>query len=566
MKKRGIKFKTVVSVVMAVTICLGIIGLLAYQYLKNMLMENVLTEAQKKVDDIVLQLDTLEEQMSTISDYIITDQAVIEHLYIGDNETIKDRNDSAYEMSNILTRFVVINDHINNIYLRRSDGWVYSNNRELDNRYLQPYLDSIIKQESADSNKFFTNLHSTPAYGPSRTSETISFMVRFSVISRGDLTEYLLLSIDYDKLSQMVATGATDFASISLLNNEGNVIYRTGEETVDTDKNTVFIEKATTNGNWNVVVAISKETLYGEINRILLWFVFIIFALAAVLIIVLIHTTSKITKPIEELSHAMKKVGDGHYDIQVAVNTNDEIEELANVFNGMIFKIRKYIQDSIQYEKTKQELQLDLLMNQINPHFIYNTLNSIIYCAHRNRPLGVEEITSALIHILQDSVKIGKHAIKDYVSVEVDIVRNYMKIQEYRYPERFAFELICSEDLYDVEIPKMMIQPLVENALFHGICLKEAKGMIRTRIQRKVCEGKKWIEIVVEDNGIGMSKKQADSCFEEKQKIVRNNKTRSIGLCNIKTRLEFLYGSDYYINVKSKEAIGTKIAIGFPEE
>ena len=566
MKKRGIKFKIVVSVVLVVTICLGIMGVAAYQYLQNMLMEDAMEEAEKKVNDITVQLETIEEQMNTIADYIITDQSVIEYLTRKEEETIKDKNDAVYEMSHILTRFVVINDYINNIYMKRSDGWIYSNNRELDNRYLDPYLAGILRQENTeDDNKFFTDLHKTPAYTESKSGQTISFIVRFSVLGKSDFEEYLILGLDYDRLKQIVEQGSTDLAYVGLYNHKGQLVYTEGEEIDDSDKDIIFIEKETDNGNWKATVAISRETLFSKIENVLAWFLFIIVALAVVLIVVLVQATSKITRPIEELSQAMQKVGKGQYDTQVIVRSNDEIEELADVFNGMTRKIYEYIEESIQYEQTKRELQLDLLMNQINPHFIYNTLNSIIYCAHSNRLVGVEEITRALIHILQDSVKIGKHAIKDYVSVEVDIVKNYMKIQEYRYPKRFAFTFSCPEALYDMEIPKMIIQPLIENALFHGVCLREEVGRIDAKLYQKVIQERTWIEIVVKDSGVGMSKEKIANCFTEDEAEVKSNKTRSIGLNNIKKRLEFLYKENYYIRVWSKEGLGTVIVIGFLE-
>ena len=566
MKKRGIKFKIVVSVISVVTICLGIVGLMAYQYLQNMLMEDALRESETKVNDIMVRLETMGIQINNIANYIITDQAVIDHLTVTNSETIKDKNDASYEMSHILTRFVVINDYISNIYVERSDGWIYSSKQELDNRYLKPYLADIVDWEKLKvDNNFFSDIHHVPATRSTNFEHTLSFVVRFSLLGKSDFAEHLIISLDYDIVKQMIEQGSIEFAHVSLYNHDGNILYGDDDDFSRSNKDTVLIEKQSESGNWKVVVSISKDTLFSKISNVLMWFLFITIAIVIVLIVVLVYVTSKITKPIEELSQGMKNVEEGLYDTQVIVNSNDEIEELANVFNGMTSKIQKHIEESIQHEQTKQELQLDVLMNQINPHFIYNTLNSIIYCARRAEPVGVETITKALIHILQDSVKIGKHAIKDIIGVELDIVKNYMKIQEYRYPKRFEFDLSCSEDLYDIEIPKMMIQPLVENSLFHGVCLREIKGKIIIKLQRRILNNQHWIEIVVKDNGVGMSKEQVAQCFAEKTTRLKSNKTRSIGLSNIKKRLNFLYKEDYYIKIWSKESLGTIITIGFPK-
>ena len=565
MKKRGIKFKIVISVVLVVTICLGMIGLATHQYLRTMLMEDALNEAETKVYDVIVQLESMETQINTIANYIITDQSVVDYLNIKKDESVKDRNDAAFEMSQLLTRLVVINDYITNIYIERDDGWTYSSNRELDNRYLRPFLADIVdKEKLAVENYFLSEIHNTPTHPRNNSDKTLSFCIRFSVLQKSSSFAYLIISLDYSKIEQIIEQGSREFAHVTLYNHDDKVLYSDDDANTVSQDN-VLIKKESESGTWKTVVSISKASLFSRINDVLAWFLFITTSFILALIVVLIYITSKITKPIEELYRGMESVKCGQYETQVVITSNDEIEELANLFNKMTLKIQKHIEDSIQHEQAKQELQLDVLMNQINPHFIYNTLNSIIYCARREELIGVEKITKAFIHILQDSVKIGKDAIKDHVKIELDIAKNYMKIQEYRYPERFVFSLSCATDLYNVEIPKMMIQPLVENALFHGVCLRETKGEIITKLQRKVIDGKNWIEIVVQDDGVGMSKDQIAKCFDEKSTRLKSNKTRSIGLNNIKKRLDFLYKEDYCIKIWSEELVGTRITITFPE-
>lgn len=579
--KRGIKYKTISSVVLVVSICIGLLGGGVYLYFRNMLMEDALAEAGEKVKDIVYQLELIEQQMEIITDYIITDRDVTKYIEINPNETVKDRNNVAYEMSQILTRFVVLNEYLSGICLVRSDGWVFSSNSALDSKYLQPYVEKILKTEkvSEEHNRFFSSPHEVYTNASIKSSKSLSFVVQFRPLDKIGEIDYLILDIPYSKLEEIAQQGGMAFDNIQIYNYKNEILYR--EEQTDSayqnfivnesasvydDGGRVMIKEIAHNGQWKAAVVIGKARLFNQITVVLMWFALAAFFTACVIIFVLARLMTSITRPVERLSEAMNKVAQGDYNIHVQVTSRDEIEELANVFNGMLIQIQDYIEATVQNERTKQKLKLELLMNQINPHFIYNTLNSIIYIAHEKQTEGVTEITQSLINILRDSVKIGKHAIVDYVQVEIDIIQNYMNIQKYRYPERFIFCLECEADLKSLEIPKMIIQPLVENALFHGICLQEEVGTITVRIKTVYLGGEPWVEIDVEDNGVGMTEEIKACCFKEKKEYNRTNQTRSIGLCNIKERLHFNYKEHCFLEIWSEVEKGTRVRIGFPKK
>lgn len=283
---RGIKYKTILSVVIVVMICIGVLGAIVYQYLRKVLMEDALQEAAKKVSDVVSQLDSIERQMETITDYIITDSDVAEYIYINENETIKDRNNASYEMSQILTRFVVLNEYLSGITLVRSDGWVFSNNAELDNKYLQPYIQELLEREgvSEEHNRFFTNVHSIYSNTPAKSNKIISFVVRFTALEKRGEVDYLIMDMPFEKMQEIVDQGAVDFDNIEIYNYKNDLVYGDGEKAdsryhefiVDdaTDqfeqKDQIIIKNSAENGHWKAAVGVLEGKLFAKISVVLM--------------------------------------------------------------------------------------------------------------------------------------------------------------------------------------------------------------------------------------------------------------------------------------------------------
>ena len=582
-KKRGIKSKIVLSVVIVTTMIISVMALIVYLYFRNVLLENALEDAKQKSWDIAEELVMIEEQMEYIADYIITDAEVETYTNVDYTDTPRKINNAIYDMSSVLTRFVVINEYLSGILLMRDDGVIFSNDRELNNEYTVPYVENLLAQNLYDEGDRprFTTVHEIYANNNrTKKQKVITYIARYKNLNDYRRINYLMLTVPYDKIIELVQPNESEFDKVVLLNGENELYYGESlespevysellnDEQMDSleDSGAVYLKAVSSSGNWKVMVTIAKTKLLSTISPIMLSFLIVMVLGIAVIFTVLIPILTNITKPIEALTRGMDRVSAGDYDTQIVVGSGDELEALADGFNKMTEKIQISIEESIRYEKTKRKLQMDLLMNQINPHFIYNTLNSITYCSRQEDRRGVSEITNSLIHILQDSVKIGKDSIQDIVSVELEIVRNYMNIQKYRYPEKFEFMLNCDPLLLDKYIPKMIIQPLVENSLFHGICLSEEKGTIYVGLQSIKKQDKAWLELCVEDSGVGMTLEIKEKLFETRPRTKGSNQTRSIGMRNIKERLEFIYGEHHQLDIWSEQGKGTRITITFPVE
>jgi len=271
-----------------------------------------------------------------------------------------------------------------------------------------------------------------------------------------------------------------------------------------------------------------------RINRIT--FYLIIFAFVTALVLGLVITLG-IGSRISRFSNIMSEVAGGNLDITIKDSGNDEIAILGKSFNKMISDLKRYVNESVENEKIKREMQVNLLISHINPHMIYNTLNSVIYLARENKNKDIEKMVEAFISLLQNSIKIGDEGIFATVGQEIESVKNYELIQHYRYPDKFKIFWDVDNNLLNERVPKTILQPLVENALFHGICPLDRKGVIRISI-RKNAGG---VIILVADDGVGIDQDKIKSILQEETVDPMSKGVKSIGLFNIRERLKYLY-------------------------
>jgi len=261
-----------------------------------------------------------------------------------------------------------------------------------------------------------------------------------------------------------------------------------------------------------------------------------------------------------EFSYRMSKVARGDLNISMPTRGKDEIAVLGYGFNSMIADLKQYIDESVENEKIKREMEINLLISQINPHFIYNTLNSVIYLARENRDEDIVAIVEAFIRILQNSINFGETVIYASVRQEVESVKNYNLLQQFRYPDKYKILWDIDDDLMDLMVPKMILQPLVENALFHGICPVERQGSITIVIKKD----NGFLLIIVEDNGEGMSEEKIEDIFITDRPHAKGSSIRSIGLNNIRERIRNLYGENGSLQIKSSPGLGSRIIIRIP--
>lgn len=285
-----------------------------------------------------------------------------------------------------------------------------------------------------------------------------------------------------------------------------------------------------------------------------------------ILIIILIGTLTisrkimeGITAPIRHLCHAAERAGRGDFATRAHEENVDEIAVLNASFNQMVEEIGKLVEDIRVEELNLRAAELRLLQEQINPHFLYNTLDNIIWLAESNETEQVVNMVSALSDFFRTTLSKGK----DFISVrdEEMHINSYLQIQQFRYRDILDYEINMDEEVYDYEILKLTLQPLVENALYHGI--KGKRGLGHIRITGHIKDG--LLVFQIRDDGIGMSAER----LSEVRKIImgelEDTKGRSgFGLFNVNERICLNYGREYGLNIESIYGEGTCIWVTIP--
>ena len=264
-----------------------------------------------------------------------------------------------------------------------------------------------------------------------------------------------------------------------------------------------------------------------------------------------------ITRPIRQLSEATDQVAKGDLSVRTTVNAGSDVMLLSESLNTMIDKINQLLEQVKQEQIHLRDAELELLQAQINPHFLYNTLDTIVWLAEAGDQKKVVSMVGSLSKFFRTSLNQGK----DIISIEEELqhVRSYLEIQQIRYQDILEYEIDVPQELGMYRIPKITIQPLVENALYHGIKNKRGLGTISITGEK----AEDCFYLYVTDNGIGMGEKRLQQI---KDRIGQNapDENEIYGLYNVNERIRLKFGQEYGISIKSVHMEGTQVSIRLP--
>ena len=266
---------------------------------------------------------------------------------------------------------------------------------------------------------------------------------------------------------------------------------------------------------------------------------------------------ASITKPIYEIRDVTGQVAEGNLSVRTHIEHGEEVKDLGESLNVMIDKISELL-DQVTVEQVRlRHAELELLQAQINPHFLYNTLDTIVWLAETGEQEQVISMVGSLSKFFRTSLNQGRDNIT--IGEELQHAGSYLEIQQVRYQDILRYEIAVPRELWDYMIPKITIQPLVENALYHGIKNKRAMGCIRVTGEKK----DDCIEICVSDDGIGMSE---DRLMQIRDRISNLDPDSSeiFGLYNVNERIRLRFGDEYGITVDSTYGEGTTVKIRLP--
>jgi len=309
------------------------------------------------------------------------------------------------------------------------------------------------------------------------------------------------------------------------------------------------------NSRWRIVgVAYMDEisAIKESIGDYSLW----IFAIGCLFAISMASFISaKISRPIKELEKSMKKVEEGQFDVNIDVKGDAEVAQLSKTFNIMVQKIRQLMDQIVVEQEAKRVSELNALQAQINPHFLYNTLDSIVWMAENGNSEDVITMVTALARLFRISISKGKNIIT--VREELEHARNYLIIQKIRYKNKFKYEIDYQEEVLELKTLKLILQPIIENSIYHGIEYMVDEGFIKISVS--IVDGKLLYQ--VDDNGLGMKKQVLDNLLLQKSKSSNGS---GVGVRNVHQRIQLCYGKEYGLDIESELEEGTSVKLWLP--
>lgn len=456
------------------------------------------------------------------------------------------------------------------------------------------YSKDIWFREALKGASKWYGLHEESYVGQTYNREYIGYCRPYVDLVDGSVNGAIMVEINATAFSPVLNTRAAGNSAFLLLDEEGAIMYQTesslwdeetiqqttdeisqiiraeeylkNEVTVDKMKNSLIVFQQSEVNNWVLVCMVPATYLNQHIWSML--------TLAAVILVVMIGAAmvagsilaNLFTKPIIEMKTAMKSVEQGDLSIRLRVDGEDEMANLALHFNRMVSRIRKLMNEVYEQQKKLRQSEFKALQAQINPHFLYNSLDSIVWLMRMKQYDRSISMLRRLSQLFRLSLSKGQEIIP--VRSEMQHLENYVAIQEIRYSKKFDAEIKVDESLLDYTVPKLILQPLVENSIYHGISLE--KPFIHIRICLE--DSDRDLLFTVEDDGIGMNTETLEKLRGTvEQGVEAESRSQSpekggYGLHNINERMKIYYGKEYGLQINAEEGKGTRICIRIPKQ
>ncbi|GGI43888.1 hypothetical protein GCM10008018_04370 [Paenibacillus marchantiophytorum] len=524
------------------------------------------------------------KEVFTSSVYILSDSS-IRQIVSEQGEQVNTDNYPAFRsrMEFLLAQYGIGNPYMNAIMIQTGKGQVYwwENKKGLDHALNQKDTAEITKNGAA----YLTNHGLDMGWSPSLRKRNELLLVRnFVDISQIDRSlGTIVFSIDSAYfLSLGSGSSIIKQNNVAILNPYNELLAGGGDPVTDnlillsskddlaeedasmaTVENAgvgshLFVQERTPTLKWRVLCFIPMSVLLSD-TRVLVLVILLVSVLAVMISTGIAAQLSKSsTRNIKILEQTMRRVEDGNFDVRIAPLGKDEIGSLAVRFNFMLVRINELITTVYKEQIAKQQAEFTVLMSQINPHFLYNTLGTVKWYARMNQQLEIERMVTSVIDLLKSSVR----RVGEFHPLEQEIVQlnNYIYIQKIGYGDAFQVEYEVEELYLGCEVPYFILQPLVENAILHGIEMSKGNGCIR--VCAKVQENQ--LILIVADNGIGMSDEQAANLLNTVTRKESVPGVTGIGIHNVNERIQLYYGKNYGLSYESALGAGTKAIVRMP--
>lgn len=559
-----------------------IMQLLAFRFTINTARKSILDNNSVLLGQLVTQIDSYIGNMEKLADAIVDDVNI--QYYLADSSATD--AESAESIQTRLSDYMLARGDLSGILIIGSDGKLLTAQPELE---INPWTKIEEQKWYTDALEAGGRTVVSTSYVQNIIKGKYNWVVSLSrsIISAdtGQFLGVLLIDLKFNRINELcrslvVGRRSYDF----IIDKSGNFVFHPMQQLVYSEirnepveeilnmlnNNTAesyydgehyFTAATSVLTDWHIV----NVTYRGDITTDWQW-VQLSYSIIGLILFIVVglftnRISSGITKPVRKLQDIMKSVDSGDFHLVGNIKGTDEIRELAREYDIMVTRIRELMEQNIHEQEMKRKSDLKALQAQINPHFLYNTLDSIIWMGEMQQYHEVVQMTSALSKLFRISISKGHELIP--ITEEIAHVQSYLTIQEMRYKDKFRYMIDVDPDIHDFIILKITLQPLVENAIYHGIKEVDHQGFI-TITGRRVEEE---ILFEVTDNGKGMTKQELDKLVQSVTSEDANSDMQSsqgMGVRNVHERLKIYFGREYGLSFASSPGKGTTVSVRLP--
>ncbi|WP_105618827.1 cache domain-containing sensor histidine kinase [Vallitalea okinawensis] len=571
--RKSIQFVITVSFVCLISLVIFVLGAISYFATSGVVKENSGDYVVQLVDQVNRNIQYYIDNVEVIKYNIYYDHDI--NKYLINKNTVDEEN-----LQNYLNNFVTARADIANIFIFTEDGRYLANDADIE---LNPNFDPIKEewyQKAIESEGLVVST--------SRVQNIINgqynWVISCSNALRDENNEVLgvlLIDLNFNFIEDMcsgIKLGNKGY--VFVLDEEGDIVYHPKQqliysnlynepivELLDYEDGNVILKESGEQKQysissieglgWKVIGAVYMDDLLAYTPTLQSYFVMSAIVALIIAVTLAILISRQILHPLKDLADAMKVIKKGDFTVQIPVEKGNEVAELSRTFNSMVIRIKNLIKKINQEEQLKRKNELKALQAQINPHFLYNTLDAIIWMAELKDYESVKLMTSSLAKLFRISISKGKQIIP--VGQEVEHIKNYLKIQKMRYGNKLDYVLDLGEGVNDYYTVKLILQPIVENAIYHGIKYKEGTGMVRIAIY----DQQDVLKLSVSDDGIGMTEDEITRVLNKTME--KKGSGSGVGMSNVDERIKLYFGDDFGITIKSELDEGTEVVITIPK-
>lgn len=573
-KTRSMQMTISISFTILSVCCMCLLGVMLYQQFTRKAENLTVENSRQLLNQTTINLEDYLRNMRRISDAMY--YTVIKNTDIG-SESLEDSMNLLYEANK--DKLVSVACYTNDGKLTEASP-IATEKPGVDVKSQKWFQDAAGELENFHfSTPHVQNLFDDPSY---RYYWVVSLSRTVELTRNGNsMLGVLLVDMNYSSIEQLLEKANTDTSGeyVYLMAPDGEIIYHpkqnlihmglyeennteaagyedtTVKENFHGEKRLVTVKTISYTG-WKLISVVPMKSfsmgMTGMRNLVVL-----LVALTVLAVVILNQMVSaRISKPLRRLNDSVKEWEAGNMNPDIYIGGSMEVEHLGKTLRSTVAQIRQLMDDIVVEQEEKRKSELDALQSQINPHFLYNTLDSIVWMITGERYDDAVFMITQLASLFRISLSKGKTVIK--IEDEVKHARNYMNIQKIRYKNSFEVDFQIEEDILDGCIVKLVLQPLLENAIYYGMEFMDGEGEIHVRGYRK----DKDVYLEVEDNGLGMPEEEAAELLNGKERPHKHGS--GVGLVNVHSRLKLRFGEAYGLVIHSCPDEGMMVQIHIP--